>query len=180
VFSGAATAEQTIELFLSSTADSYERVTYDLGPNFRSAQFKSFLERQGSQAWAVPSDAHWPSAAEKSIELLHVELDAVFEECPNVSAKTAFAAAAHRLNDRATWAHNISRRTVHLGRSQNAPRLRQHLFAQAPVWLPPSMSDVEAFLSLWDEKRRAPVVRTGRSRLKAALRQRNTVTLDAR
>jgi hypothetical protein len=84
VFAGPATAEKTIELFTTSTLDSYDRVTYDLGPNFRSTQFKSFLERQGSQAWAVPSDAHWSSASEKSIELLRVELDAVYEEFPTV------------------------------------------------------------------------------------------------
>jgi hypothetical protein len=55
------------------------KVTYDLGANFRFAAFKSMLERLGSQAWAVPTNEHWPSAAEKSVELLRIELDAVYE-----------------------------------------------------------------------------------------------------
>jgi hypothetical protein len=71
---------------LTTTADSYERVTFDLGSNFRSALFRSLLERLGSESWAVPTDAHWPSAAEKSIELVMIELDAVFVEVSELSA----------------------------------------------------------------------------------------------
>jgi Reverse transcriptase (RNA-dependent DNA polymerase) len=168
VFDGYPTAEQAVELFVTSVSDNYERVTYDLGANFRSVQFKSTLERLGTQAWAVPANAHWPSVAEKSIDLLRLELDAVYEECPEASARCAFSAAAHRLNGRATWAHDTSRQVVHFGRQPQAP----HLFAQAPAWLPPSMSQVDHFLSLCDEKRQAHVVHTARARVRSALRRR--------
>jgi hypothetical protein len=172
VFQGPVTAEKTVELFITSVDDTYERVTYDLGANFRSEIFRSTLERLGSQAWAVPKNARWPSASEKNVELLRIELDAVFAEFPSVSTRFAYAAAVHRLNSRATWAHDISRRVVHLGRQPCAPRLQEHLFAQAPSWLPPSMSDVENFISLCDGKRRSHVVHTARVRLKAALHRR--------
>jgi hypothetical protein len=174
VFRGAATAEKKVELFLSSTQDSYERVTYDLGPNFRSDYFRSILERLGSQSWAVPTDAHWPSAAEKSIELLRVELDAVWAECPELSAAGSFAAAAQRLNDRALWAYNVTRRSVHLGRIPNAPRLREMLFAQVPEWQVPHMDDVDTYLAACDGKRRQHTIATARARLRTALRMRPT------
>jgi hypothetical protein len=87
VFEGPENATNTAELFLMSTTDGYERVTHDLGANFRSATFRTLLERLGSQAWAVPTGSHWPSAAEKSIELLRLELDALFFELPEISAK---------------------------------------------------------------------------------------------
>jgi hypothetical protein len=160
VFQGSTTAAKTVKFFLTSVVDTYERVTYDLGSNFRSELVKSILERSGSTAWAVPTDAHGPFAAEKSVKLLRIELDAVFEECPEVSAATASAAAAHRLNDRATWAHDISRRRFHLGRKPNAPRLRANLFAQTPTWLPPGMTHIEHFLSLCDGKRREHMIFT--------------------
>jgi hypothetical protein len=149
-------------------------VTFDLGSKFRSAASRSVLERLGSQAWTVPTEAHWPSAAEKSKELLRIELDAVLVECPELSARGAFAAAIHRTNERAMWAYDMARRTVHLGRTPNALRLRQNLFAQEPDWLPPGISDVEMFLSACDEKRQDHQTRTARARLVTALTRRLT------
>jgi hypothetical protein len=163
-----------VEPFLATTTDSYERVTYDPGGNFRSAACRSLLERLGSQSWAVPADAHWPSASEKSIDILRVELDAVFAECPELSVKGDFAAATHRTNDLSTYAYNVTRRIVHLGRVPNAPRLRQHLFSQSPEWLPVSMTDIELFLSACDGKRQDHLAHTARVRLKAALSHRLT------
>jgi hypothetical protein len=102
VVDGTLTAATTAAVFLRIIDYSYVRVTYDLGSNFRSSAFKSLLERLGSQAWDVPADAHWPSAAEKIVDLLRVELDAVWEECQDISAVGGLAAATHRLNDRST------------------------------------------------------------------------------
>jgi hypothetical protein len=79
---------------VTSITDNYERLTYDLGTNFRNSVFKSVLERMGRESWAILANAHWPSSAEKSIELLPLELDSIFEEWPTASARVAFAAAA--------------------------------------------------------------------------------------
>jgi hypothetical protein len=107
-----ANARNIIEAFLSSTLAAYARVTYDLGTNFRNTDFKMFLERLGSEAWAVAADAHWPLAAEKSIEWVRVELDAAVQEFLDLLPAAVFQITIHRLNSRALWACNVTHATV--------------------------------------------------------------------
>jgi hypothetical protein len=83
--------------------------------------------------------------AEKSIELLRLEFDALFFELPEISAKVALR-QHYTVQTAVPSVPMISRRTVHIGRAPKSPRLRDHLFAQAPSWLPDSMADVEMFL----------------------------------
>jgi hypothetical protein len=97
----------------NTPAHAYLRLTYDLGTNFRSNDFRKVLERLGSEARAVPSDAHWPSAAEKSIDLIRGELDAVMYDFPELSTTSAFKVAVLRVSSRVTDSKNATRTSVH-------------------------------------------------------------------
>jgi hypothetical protein len=119
----------TLEAFLAAVTDAYVLVTYDIGPIFRNADFRRVLERLGSEAWAVPADAHWHSAVEKSVELVRVEFDAALHEFQELSGKAALQLALMRANSRSLWAHDVTRPTVHFGRPANRPKLREHVFA---------------------------------------------------
>jgi hypothetical protein len=169
VLNGSTNARNTIEAFLKTTPVAYSRVTYDLGTNFRNADFKHVLERLGSEAWAVPTDAHWPSVVEKSIDLIRVELDAVMQEFSELSADAALQVSIARLNSRSLWAHDVTRATVHFGRDVARPALSEQLFALCPDWLPPDMADIEMFLDATDGKRRTHAQNNARMRLQTAL-----------
>jgi hypothetical protein len=177
VLSGPVNARNRIAAFLQTTPNAYTRVTYDLDTNFRNSDYRNVLQRLGSEAWAVPADAHWPSAAEKSIELVQTELDAAIQEFPELTPDSALKIAVLLVNSRALWAHNVTRATVHFGRDVARQTLSSQLFAQSPEWIPLSMSDIEVFLNASDGKRRNHEVHTVRMRLQTALRQR-TVRLD--
>jgi hypothetical protein len=174
VMPGPGTARNTIEAFLMTTPAAYSRVTYDLGTNFRNTDFKRVLERLGSEAWCVPADAHWPSATEKSIELVRLEFDALTHEFPDLSVTATLQVAIGRLNSRSLWAHDVTRATIHFGRDITRPALGEQLFAICPDWLSPCMADIEAFLDATDAKRLQHAQHTARVRLQAALREWTT------
>lgn len=161
---------------LHKTIDSYETITYDLGGNFISEAFRTLLSRLGTRAVAVMAGAHWPLYSEKTVDLLRVELDAVFAQFSELCPSDAVQVACQRLNDRMMTAYGRTRAEIHLGRQLRRVPLRNQLSSLSPEWLPPSLCDVERFLDATDMKRTQHVSAVARRRLATALRARLSST----
>lgn len=94
------TAEAMVRKYVESVDEYYENILVDLEGCFDCQTFSKFLERQGTGLRFVPTGAHWANKAEKAIELVKVELSAVFTEYPELSNDLAFKLALMSVNRR--------------------------------------------------------------------------------
>lgn len=161
-----------VRAHLSTVMDIYDETWVDLGSCFDSAVFKNFLEKIGTQFMFVPTGAHWASRAEKTIDLLKVELAAVFSTFPDMECRSALKLATLHLNRRRMTTYKMSRAALHLGRREPLAKMGEQLFSLACPSLGTSLEDVDLFLEGASKKRTEKVQREAELRIKKALSER--------
>lgn len=166
------TGPDAIRAHLNAVMEIYEETWLDLGSCFDSAVFKDFLEKIGTQFMFVPTGAHWASRAEKTIDLLKVELAAVFTTFPDMECRNALKLAALHLNRRRMTTYKMSRAALHLGRREPLAKMGDQLFSLACPSFGGSLEDVDNFIDKASGNRTEKVQREAELRIKKALSER--------
>jgi hypothetical protein len=135
-------ASTTVSTYLHTTPNRYELVRTDLGPQFDSETFREVMRVLGATARIVPADAHWPSRAEKPVDLLRLEWAAVVREHPEMIPDNAFRLSVLRLNDKPTNS-GYSRGLIHSGGLPNRNLLPGNMEPSLQTLEPPDLPNAQ-------------------------------------
>jgi hypothetical protein len=86
------------EAFMMLSCGTFATVTIDPDTRFGNNFFRTLLGRMGIEVRTVPTDAHWASHAEKSVQLLCVAFTKIAAEHAKLSPEAAFALAVRSVN----------------------------------------------------------------------------------
>ena len=164
-------AEAAVRKYIETVDEHYDYLLVDLEGCFDSRLFHECFEKQGTTLRFVPTGAHWANKAEKAIELVKIELSAVFAEFPTLSNELAFKLAIQAVNQRVMSNYKLSRLEIHWGRKNPTVKLDEiPLSALTAAALPPSLADVELFWEAASWKREEKKRKEARMKIRQVLK----------